>query len=276
MNTVPRFTRDSRRPPLSGRNAFHASARALFTAAVVVLSMATGFAQSGGTPSNPIQDPPRQSTNAQPTPALDSERHSDIGVLPAAAQAQIAAVIGQDDARYHALASPQGFRMDNSGHGLSAEFTSAGVDFHRGTNHWRMSPRGYGYGDLMRDADTVAPRATANRVEYRRGSLTEWYVNGPLGLEQGFTLERAPSNPNGQPLTLAFAISGNLVPSVDPGARSLTLRKDKAGALRYGGLVALDSDGRKLRAWLEVAGNELRVRVDDAGARYPLTIDPYV
>src|SRR5262249_5108820 len=27
---------------------------------------------------------------------------------------------------------------------------------------------------------------TANRVEYLRQGLTEWYVNGPLGLEQGF------------------------------------------------------------------------------------------
>jgi hypothetical protein len=30
-------------------------------------------------------------------------------------------------------------------------------------------------------------------LEIARGSVREWYVNGPLGLEQGFTLERAPS-----------------------------------------------------------------------------------
>src|SRR6185503_7008874 len=34
--------------------------------------------------------------------------------------------------------------------------------------------------------------------------------------------------------------------------------------------------GRELRAWLEKAEDDLRVRVDDAGARYPVTIDPYV
>ena len=192
------------------------------------------------------------------------------------AQAQIAAVIGQDNPAYHALAKPQGFHVDNPGHGLSAAFTSAGVDFHRGPNHWGMSLRGYGYGDMRRDVGAVQPKAAANRVEDRRGALTEWYVNGPLGLEQGFTLERAPSNSNGQPLTLAFVMSGNLTPSLDPGGRSLTLRTDKTGALRYGGLIALDSNGRDLRAWLEIAGHELRVRVDDAGARYPLMIDPYV
>ena len=71
-------------------------------------------------------------------------------------------------------------------------------------------------------------------------------------------------------------MSGNLTPSLDPTGRSLTLRADKTGALRYGGLIALDADRRELRAWLELAGNELRVRVDDADARYPLMIDPYV
>ena len=34
----------------------------------------------------------------------------------------------------------------------------------------------------------IAPRASANRVTYARGPISEWYVNGPLGLEQGFTI----------------------------------------------------------------------------------------
>ena len=33
----------------------------------------------------------------------------------------------------------------------------------------------------------------ANRVEYRRpGGVVEWYINGPLGLEQGFDLAAPP------------------------------------------------------------------------------------
>ena len=45
--------------------------------------------------------------------------------------------------------------------------------------------------------EAAEPRAEANRVEYRRGEVTEWYVNGPLGLEQGFTLARAPDQGEG-------------------------------------------------------------------------------
>src|SRR5262249_50743123 len=42
---------------------------------------------------------------------------------------------------------------------------------------------------LQRAPEASAPIAESDRVEYRRGDVREWYVNGPLGLEQGFTLE---------------------------------------------------------------------------------------
>ena len=47
-------------------------------------------------------------------------------------------------------------------------------------------------------------------------------------------------------------------------------------AATYGGLSALDARGRSLPARLELAGRTLLLRVDDAGARYPLTIDPFI
>jgi hypothetical protein len=76
--------------------------------------------------------------------------------------------------------------------------------------------RGYGYSGTLRGAGAVTPDASGNRVEYHRGALTEWYVNGPLGLEQGFTLAQPPGGRTANPLTLAFALSGQLSASVDP------------------------------------------------------------
>jgi hypothetical protein len=46
--------------------------------------------------------------------------------------------------------------------------------------------------------------------------------------------------------------------------------------LGYRGLVVQDAQGRELRAWMEVRGEELLLRVDDAGARYPIVVDPFV
>jgi len=45
------------------------------------------------------------------------------------------------------------------------------------------------------------PSASANRIEYRRAGITEWYLNGAGGLERGFTLPQPPGAPQpGQPL----------------------------------------------------------------------------
>jgi hypothetical protein len=191
-------------------------------------------------------------------------------------RAQISAAIGHDQPVYHVVAAGRGFRMTDAAETVSAELTPAGVEFRRGGSRWVIALRGYGYGVALRDVAPVTPTAAANRVEYRRDGLTEWYVNGPFGLEQGFTLDRAIDNATGEPVTLALSISGNLDVSVDRDARSATLTKNGAATLRYTGLTAWDASGRELPTWLEKAGDELRVRVDDAGARYPVTIDPYV
>jgi hypothetical protein len=242
---------------------------------VVALLTAAGIAQPGGQ-AVATGSRVRQAAPAHPIPAPDFARRGDLGALPPAAHAQISAAIGEDAAAYHAVGSPGGLRLTSAGRGVSAELTRDGVSFGSGAYRFGMTLRGYGYGRRLRKVSPTAPEGALNRVEYRRGTLTEWYVNGPLGLEQGFTVKRAPGKSMGNPLTLAFALSGNVTASVDVGARSLTLRRDRAAALRYGGLTALDADGRELRAWLDVAGDELRVHVDDSGARYPVTIDPYV
>jgi hypothetical protein len=62
-------------------------------------------------------------------------------------------------------------------------------------------------------------------------------VNGPLGLEQGFNLAQSPGKSRGEPLTLAFSLSGDLSPSVEPSGRGLTLKKNGAAVLRYSALI---------------------------------------
>jgi hypothetical protein len=140
-----------------------------------------------------------------------------------------------------------------------------------------MTLRGYGYGDAMTIARVAVPHATSNRVEYRRDALTEWYVNGPMGLEQGFTINERPGKANGQPLTIALALSGNLKAAVDLSRSGLTLAdREERAELRYLGLAAYDASGKKLQAWLEVRGQELLLKADDTKARYPVVIDPWM
>jgi hypothetical protein len=236
---------------------------------VLMSPLLVGLPQPRGSASLPGESTRVASPSQQP----------DLQSLPLSAQASISAVLGRDDGRYHV--SGQGARLhaDNPRQGLAAEFTPRGVELRTETARCAMALRGYGYGQALRAVSGAAPEAIANRVEYRRGALTEWYVNGPLGLEQGFTLQAPPGpRPSGELLTLALDVSGDVQPALDANGEGLTLQQaDGRAALRYAGLSAHDSTGRGLPAWLEMQGEApLRLRVDDAGSHYPLIIDPLV
>jgi hypothetical protein len=106
--------------------------------------------------------------------------------------------------------------------------------------------------------------------------LTEWYVNGPLGIEQGFSIAERPAQAHGLPLTIALALSGDLAPVLENDGQALTLRNSRGAALKYSGLTAQDADGKDLHAWLELQDDQLLLRIDDAGVRYPIVIDPWI
>jgi hypothetical protein len=49
--------------------------------------------------------------------------------------------------------------------------------------------------------------ADGNGLEYRRGYISEWYLNDQRGLEQGFTLTAPPPGRQGRsPLRLDLAL----------------------------------------------------------------------
>lgn len=208
---------------------------------------------------------------AQASPRKGRPRMSD---LPAAAKAQISAALGQDERTYYFVEQGGRFAVKNARHALSAEFTLEGANFGSVGHRWGMALRGYGFGEQLVPSVATTLRATDNHLEYERGGLTEWYVNGPLGLEQGFVVKTSPGKAYGRPLTLDFALSGDLSATLDNDRRGLTLMRDGVTVLRYSGLMARDANGHELGAWLEFSGNELRLRVDDTGAAYPVTIDP--
>jgi len=204
-------------------------------------------------------------------------RSTDLSSLPSLMQSSVSASVGQDIPTYFVRGRRFGLLALNAQHRLAVKFTSTGIKLHRGSACWKLGLRSYGYGDELRRVAPVLPYAKLNRVEYRRGVLTEWYVNGPAGLEQGFTLTEPPGRAHGRPLTITLAMAGDLTAALEPGGTGLGLI-DRTGKpeLRYTGLTAHDAAGRTLRTWLEVHGQQLSVQVAGSGAVYPLTIDPFV
>jgi hypothetical protein len=199
-----------------------------------------------------------------------------VAGLSSAEESSISEALGRDDSRYRARAEGAGFRLENPAQSLGAHFTAQEVDVRSKSGRWRLALRGYGYGDDLQRVGKIAPESVANRIEYRRAGLTEWYVNGPAGLERGFTLNTAPGRSKA-PLTIALALSGDLVASAGRDRRTLTLTaSDRKPSLRYTALVAYDANGRELPARLELHDRTLLLRVEDTDAKYPVVVDPFV
>jgi hypothetical protein len=119
-----------------------------------------------------------------------------------------------------------------------------------------------------------APAAVRNEIVYRHGPLTEFYRNGPYGLEQAFVLTRRPLA-GGGPLIVAMRLGGSLTPR-RAGSQILLRTPGGATALRYGQLSVRDATGRLLPARLQIHRGTLQLRIADNGARYPLRVDPFV
>ncbi|MEZ4331798.1 MAG: FG-GAP repeat protein [Myxococcota bacterium] len=201
---------------------------------------------------------------------------SGLEALPPVLQAALSGTLGAERPDYHATESPERVRLRNEANGFTADFTRAGLELRQGGARLQLALARMGRGDRLEPVSVASPTAGANRVEFRRGPVTEWYANGPLGLEQGFTLTHSPGRPDDGRLSLVFALAGNFDASVEPGGRGLALAHEGRLALRYGGLLAFDATGRELPAALVLAEGGLRLSVDDAGAVYPLTIDPVI
>jgi len=206
--------------------------------------------------------------------------HAQQGLNLAQLPANLAATIRQTVARQQ----PSDYRIQAQGtrylaasprQHMQTVFTAAGP---------RLSGRGWTWGmrlvGLGRSRIEPVARGTmvsqGSGLAYRRGSLTEWYRNRPTGLEQGFTLGARPADPGGGAITLELGLSGSLQAHLERGGAALGLSLPSGQrVLRYGGLAVHDARGRSLEAHLELTGQRLRLVVQDRGARYPITIDPY-
>ncbi len=199
-----------------------------------------------------------------------------LSSLPSATQAAISGALGADSPAYRVSAWNGAFHALNPTQRLSAGFDRSGLQLSSGALGLALSLRAVRYGASLKAVRAASPSVSANRVSYSYPDLSEWFLNGPLGLEQGFTIPRAPSAQRAGPLTLSMALSGDARASLSTGGHSITLSHAGARSLRYGELIATDATGRVLHSSLALAGGNILVRIDTKGARYPLRIDPLI
>jgi MYXO-CTERM domain-containing protein len=239
------------------------------------------------------QSPLEGPAGVRPTPLVVPNERAQLQARYVAARQQEAA----GDDRYHVAARTRLPLADAEGPGLTAMNPAQGLELSFRAAGARVAPRegrwelgltateltcGTTVHRLPRTepASPVAP----NRIDFQSSvsgvPVTEWYVNGPLGLEQGFTIGASPCASERTTLGVVIELTG-LSPLLATGgeagpAGEIVELRDSAGSLvaRYGGLLAMDAAGRALASRLAVAGARLQLEVDLAGAAWPVTIDP--
>ena len=201
--------------------------------------------------------------------------------LPAEALAAIEKAIERDRYKAETLAVNPGeeavIKARNSAQNYTTRFTGDGIQLQSASSELEMglSLVGYGYEGRMHQPVAGNLEAKGQRVENVRGPLTEWYVNRPTGLEQGFTLAERPARGEVDgPLRIELEVSGVTASLSDDGAAVLLGEPNAPSRLRYAGLKSWDAEGTMLVSRLAVSEQTIVLRVDDERAVYPVTIDP--
>jgi len=199
------------------------------------------------------------------------------------------------------------WQAPNRAHGFRSYFTDAGIRLvpraeEPATWQWGLTLAGYGRGSQVWPVEQATPAPSAARVEYHRGDLEEWYVNGPAGLEQGFELRSTPAEAarrgrleparcrvaaprmggrdRGESLLhLDLELTGTLMPIVAEDGQSIDFAlPGGARVVRYSQLAVKDGTGRALPARMEGVADEtvrgIRIVIDDRDAIYPIAVDP--
>ncbi|MDB6070970.1 MAG: Flagellar hook-length control protein FliK [Verrucomicrobiales bacterium] len=185
--------------------------------------------------------------------------------------------VWEDDGKM--LISPSGLRAASGLRDLAGMDARVGLTF---------AGMGYGGHPVDRDmrAEAEAPvfsGDSAGGLLGKWGGVVEWFRAGGSGMEHGFTLaERPEGGGAGRAGVLEMSIR------VDSQLRVVEESGDSVGFMdaegnkiwSYSGLKVFDRNGGRLPARMEVrrgaAGSapEILLCVEDAGAHYPLTVDP--
>jgi hypothetical protein len=177
---------------------------------------------------------------------------------------------------------PAAYQAPNRAQGLRTYFTTQGIRLisrKETAPTWQLGLALAGYGSQagLQPVGEAALSPTANRMDYQRGELAEWYVNTEAGLEQGFTvgagLRPAPTIPT----TIDLALHGDLTPTLAEDGMAVEFSApDGSLVLRYGDLQALDAAGQALPVELALlsdnAAGEVTLRLTLPPSSQPVTI----
>lgn len=127
-------------------------------------------------------------------------------------------------------------------------------------------------------AENAGISAEEDTVSINRGhGIEEWYENDFRGIEQGFTVNEKVEG-EGE-LVLEGQLNTKNLAIGEKDEKEITFVSGGYTVMTYGDLSVVDADGKKLQAKLSIENISadaymLKITIDDAGAKYPIVIDP--
>src|SRR5262249_25444462 len=129
-------------------------------------------------------------TSPAPSPAVSSRGR--VEPIPLQARLAVARGLGEQDRAFWARRSAGVLTASNRRQSLTERFAPGAVTIATRSGSVALSAVQLSRGRQVRVLTRTSPNARRNRVSYRHKGIVEWYVNGSLGVEQGFTLSRRP------------------------------------------------------------------------------------
>ncbi|MDH5516090.1 MAG: FG-GAP repeat protein, partial [Gammaproteobacteria bacterium] len=207
-----------------------------------------------------------------------------MSAIPASALPVVLETISQHATAYHIH---DDFNRAGKNNSYSARHPEKGLDYRFSNDGIRINAlqavpiqlhvKAYGFGGAIQPVSpTTAPVVSGARIDYQYDDLSEWFINSPLGLEHGFTLQAPPAGQDDSGhMVIELGYNGDL---------SMRLMPDKRGVqffdgnglpvYRYSHLAAWDANGRALKSQITLADSGLSIQVDVQDAEFPVTVDP--
>jgi hypothetical protein len=180
---------------------------------------------------------------------------------------------GNANRAYWAARSGGGLELRNDGQGIAATVHGGGIAVATsGGLRFTLGPARLGRATgALRDSGLGAARGARSEVTLSGRGIEEWLANGPLAIEQGFTVTARPAGSGA--LVISQTLGRGLRAHVQDHGQAVVI-SGRGGTLVYTDLAVRDARGRPLAARLGIAGGALTITVADGHAAYPLHIDP--
>jgi hypothetical protein len=164
------------------------------------------------------------------------------------------------------------YLASNPANKISARFLDKCVRFH--SDHAGRDWQGVLGMDTDSEVDEIRQEGT--RIEYHRESVVEWFDNRPDGIEHGYYIEqKTAAITGGDGLRVPVKLAGLSVRADHHGGLNFHNAEGKA-VLAYNKLQVWDANGLELSAAMVPTSVGLDILVADAGAAYPIMIDPLI